>query len=276
MTIEGRLQVVAGGTSGMGLETAKALGAYGPVLVGGRNEKRLSDAVATLKEAGVEAYGKTCDISERASVEAFAAHAQELGDIGCVVNAAGVFSDNASIELIEQVNVAGALNMTEVFLPLLENGVFVHFTSVTGYMYTPDDDELAVWGSCGEPGFPDRWRKAVGGDEDPNDPFAGLPFYASSKRWLMYYTQANATRFAERGNRIFSVAPGSYDTPMFQESNSTEDSIRDTIPLRRVGDPAEMGCLVAQLAGPGHDYLTGVDVLADGGMFAATTVPQIS
>lgn len=92
----------------------------------------------------------------------------------------------------------------------------------------------------------------------------------------MYYTRANTTRFAEKGNRIFSVAPGSYDTPMFQESDSTEDTIRDTIPLRRVGHPAEMGLLVAQLAGPGHDYLTGTDILADGGMCASMTTPQLS
>ncbi|MBR4578545.1 MAG: hypothetical protein IKO22_02900 [Oscillospiraceae bacterium] len=53
-----RLQVVPGGTSGMGLATAVALGKFGPVLVGGRNEKRLETALQTLKEAGVEAYGQ--------------------------------------------------------------------------------------------------------------------------------------------------------------------------------------------------------------------------
>lgn len=259
----------------MGLETAKALRVFGPVLVGGRNEQRLEAALEALRNAGVEAYGATCDISDRGSVETFADYAHSIGDIGCVVNAAGVFSDTASIDMIERVNVEGAINMTEVFLPVLSNGVFVHFTSVTGYFYQPEPAELEVWATCGEPGFPKRWRAAVGGEENPDDPFSGLPYYASSKRFLMYYTMANTTRFAAKGNRIFSVAPGSYDTPMFQESNSTEDSIRDTIPLRRVGDPAEMGLLVAQLAGPGHDYLTGVDVLADGGMCAAMTVQQL-
>ena len=62
---------------------------------------------------------------------------------------------------------------------------------------------------------------------------------------------------------------------MFQESDSTEDTIREAIPLRRVGHPAEMGLLVAQLVGPGHDYLTGTDVLADGGMHASMMTPQI-
>lgn len=260
----------------MGLETAKALGAYGPVLIGGRNEKRLSNALETLQSCGITAYGKTCDISERSSVEEFAKYAQGLGDIGCVVNAAGVFSDTASIDLITAVNVEGAINMTEVFLPCLEDGVFVHFTSVTGYFYQPEPEELDVWATSGEPGFAERWRKAVDGDDESDNTQDRLPFYASSKRFLMYYTMANTCRFAEKGNRIFSVAPGSYDTPMFQDSESTEDSIRETIPLRRVGDPKEMGCLVAQLAGPGHDYLTGTDVLADGGMYASMMIPQLT
>lgn len=259
----------------MGLETARSLGAYGPVLIGGRNEARLQNAVEDLSKDGIVVHGMTCDISDRASVDAFAKHAADLGDIGCVVNAAGVFSDTASVDLITKVNVEGAINMTEVFYPRLVDGVFVHFTSVTGYFYDPTSEELDVWATCDQPGFAERWRGTVDGSEDSDSQEDRLPFYASSKRFLMYYTRANTTRFAERGNRIFSVAPGSYDTPMFQESESTEDTIRDTIPLRRVGDPAEMGLLVAQLAGPGHDYLTGTDILADGGMYASMMTPQI-
>ena len=275
MSVQDRLQVVAGGTSGMGLETARFLGAYGPVLVGGRNEGRLKKAVDTLTAEGIQAYGKACDISDRKSVEAFAQYASGLGDIGSVVNAAGVFSDNSSVDLIAKVNVEGAINMTEVFYPLLADGVFVHFTSVTGYFYEPGEEELGVWATCNQPGFASRWRSAVDGSEDTDSQESRLPYYASSKRFLMYYTRANTSRFAERGNRIFSVAPGSYDTPMFQESDSTEDTIREAIPLRRVGHPAEMGLLVAQLVGPGHDYLTGTDVLADGGMHASMMTPQI-
>ena len=51
---ERKLQVVTGGTSGMGLATAKALSVFGPVLIGGRNQKRLDAALAELKEAGVK------------------------------------------------------------------------------------------------------------------------------------------------------------------------------------------------------------------------------
>ena len=70
-----KLQVVTGGTAGMGLATAKALSVYGPVLIGGRSEKRLEGALAELKEAGVEAYGKPCDVSSPESLKAFVEYA---------------------------------------------------------------------------------------------------------------------------------------------------------------------------------------------------------
>ena len=66
---ERKLQVITGGTSGMGLATAKALSEYGPVLIGGRSEKRLANALQELKDAGVEAYGKTCDVSSKESLD---------------------------------------------------------------------------------------------------------------------------------------------------------------------------------------------------------------
>lgn len=61
MSNDKKLQIILGGTSGMGLATAIALGKQGPVLVGGRNEERLNKAVETLKAAGVEGYGKQYD-----------------------------------------------------------------------------------------------------------------------------------------------------------------------------------------------------------------------
>ena len=85
--MEKRLQVITGGTSGMGLATAKALSVYGPVLIGGRSEKRLASAMAELKEAGVEVYGKLCDVSDKASLKAFVEYAVSIAPIGNVINA---------------------------------------------------------------------------------------------------------------------------------------------------------------------------------------------
>lgn len=277
MTIEGKVQIVTGGTSGMGLSTAKALGQYGKVLVGGRSEKRIAEALDFLKVDGVDAYGMSVDISDRSSVRDFVKYATTLGEIGCVANAAGVFSDTASIDMIRDINVGGTINVTEEFLPVMQDGVLVLFSSVTGYFYQPGPEEFAVWANAVGDEFAEKWKQAVvipeGLTREHLDP--AFPYYASSKRFVMYYAMENAERFADKGNRVFSVAPGSYDTPMFRSGNSTPEMIVDGIACHRVGDPDEMGCLVAQLAGPCHDYLTGVDVLMDGGMLAMTIAPQL-
>lgn len=98
---EKTVQVVTGGTSGMGLETAKLLSVYCPVLIGGRSEKRLENALAELKEAGVEAYGMTCNVSDKESLKKFSEYAASLGKIGNVVNAAGVEFDTATPEQMQ-------------------------------------------------------------------------------------------------------------------------------------------------------------------------------
>lgn len=130
-----KLQVVTGGTSGMGLATAKALGVYGPVLIGGRNKKRLDSAMSELKAAGVEAYGKNCDISAPESLRSFVEYAVSIAPIGNVVNAAGVDFDNASSELIAKINMQGTHYVLEAFLPYLNHSTVLNYSSITGYYY---------------------------------------------------------------------------------------------------------------------------------------------
>ena len=62
----------------MGLATAKALGVFGPVLVGGRNQQRLDNAIAELEAAGIDAYGKTVDIASKDSLDDFAKFAASI------------------------------------------------------------------------------------------------------------------------------------------------------------------------------------------------------
>ena len=137
------LQVVTGGTSGMGLATAKALSVFGPVLIGGRNQKRLDAALAELKEAGVEAYGMQCDIADKESLNKFVEYALTLGKIDHVVNAAAV--DVGGPDLIFNINILGTINVTEAFLPYMDHSVLVNYTSITGYFYQPSREEIGVW-----------------------------------------------------------------------------------------------------------------------------------
>ena len=275
MSIIGKLQVVTGGTSGMGFATALRLGEYGPVLIGGRGQSKIDESLAKLKEAGVEAYGMSCDISDRASVEAFKEYAKSLGAIGSVCNAAGVYINGTNPKMILDINMGGVINVTEAFLSELEDGVMCHYSSCTGYLYDPTPEVLEIWEDTYAEDFFEKnlaTIKPPAGTEFLGENF---PFYAASKRFVMYYTMANAERFGAKGNRIFSIAPGSFDTPMLRAGYDDPSIVGDATALGRVGTPEEMADLVVKLMGPGPDYLTGCDVRMDGGCIALTQVPQI-
>ena len=272
-----KLQVVPGGTSGMGLATAVALGKFGPVLVGGRNEKRLESALKTLKEAGVEAYGKQLDISDRESMKAFAEYAAGIAPIGNVVNAAAI--DSGASELIWKINVQGTINVVEAFLPYLDHSCVVNYSSIPGYFYQPSREELAVWSAPDAPDFFEKSFAIASSKElDERMKFQGPQFlaYIASKRFVIYYTQANALRFGRKNSQIFSVAPGSFDTPMLREISdpAAVARIEAGSAFGRLGAPEEMADFITCLLQPGHQYLTGCDLILDGGKSAMVFAKQ--
>lgn len=277
MSIEGKVQVVTGGTSGMGLATAKRLGGFGPVIIGGRNESRLESALAELRSAGVEAHGATCDVSDADSVKRFADEARSLGEIGSVVNAAGVDFDNASVQKIMSINMGGVVNVTQEFFPDMDNSTMVHYSSITGYFYQPDAEDLKAWNDPHSPDFLEKATAAVKRPPmAPPELIEEFSYYAASKRFVMHYVMANALRFGKKGSRIFSVAPGSFDTPMLRRSVGDNEETSQATAFGRFGTPEEMADLFVQLMKPGHDYFTGCDVIMDGGKTAMTLVPQIA
>lgn len=277
MGIEGKVQVVTGGTSGMGLATAKKLAEFGPVVICGRNEKRLEDAIAALKADGVDAHGTTCDVGNRESVRSLVGFSKSLGAIGGVVNAAGVDWGAVPNDALIQINMLGTVYVTEEFLPYIDDGVMCHYSSVTGYLYPMNDQDKTVWDEVDAPDFVQKWTEVVESREYPFPKMLGddFAFYAGSKRFVMYYTMANAVRFGKRNARIFSIAPGSFDTPMLRGGAGNTESTKKGTAFGRYGTPEEMACLIAQLMGSGHDYLTGVDILHDGGKLAMQLAKQL-
>lgn len=273
-----KVHIVTGGTSGMGLSTAQELGRYGMVFVGGRNQNRLDDAVSKLKANGVDAQGHVCDIADRESLEQFARAAQELGEIGHVVNAAGLDYDAASSEKLIRVNMGGTINVVETFMPLMRDACLVNYSSITGYFYTPSPEEKDVWDHPDAHDFVAAALEKV--LEHPNPQAGMLPdeyvTYCGTKAFVIYYTKANTVRFADRGLRIFSVAPGSFLTPMLEGQSADLDRIAQGTAFKRLGNPDEIGKLIADLVDPALGYLTGCDIIMDGGKMAMVLAKQLS
>ena len=109
--------------------------------------------------------------------------------------------------------------------------------------------------------------------------FSSVAAYAMSKKFVIYFTQKNVSRFAEKHCRILSISPGCYLTPMHQKlidnQPETAENQLELIPAGRWGHPYEMGALTVFLCSSGAGYINGVDILADGGQNAGIFVPQI-
>lgn len=277
MSEQKKIQVVAGGTSGMGLATAIALGKFGPVLIGGRSEKRLNNALEQLKAAGVEAYGKTCDISDWDSMKAFADYAVSIAPLGNVVNAAGV--DAGGPELILKINVKGTINFVEAFLPHMNGSKLITYSSITGYFYQPSREEIDVWSNPNVPDFCEKIKAILDAKEvHPGMAHLGADylFYSASKAFNIYYTKANALRFGKKNSQIFSVAPGAFDTPMLREQDDAAlQRVAAGTALGRLGKPEEMADFIVRLLEDGHEYLTGCDLILDGGKTAMAMAKQL-
>lgn len=264
-----RVQVITGGGSGMGFCAAKRLGEKGPVLIGGRTSAKLDQAVATLREMGIEAYGMVCDTRQYDSVQAFAARAQELGEIGAVVHAAGISASMADSEAILRVNIFGAVNVVETFYPLMSEGsVLINIASLLGHLIPVDAAFMELFEDPAREGLIEEVVKL-----SKNTQHA----YSISKRFVMYYTLRNTTRFAKMGARILTISPGSFNTPMIdaeKEDPLLEKAIEQT-PVRRMGNPEEIGAIVAYACSDDVGYLTGCDILVDGGYLAGNRIKQL-
>jgi len=269
--MEKRISVVTGGAQGMGFEIARQLGKLGPVLIGARTVSKVQNAVEELKKEGIEAYGKPCDISSLESVQEFAKAAVEIAPVRYALNVAAISFEQGDVEQILNINVLGTINFRNVFLPILENGVLINFASNSGYFYDPPElfEVQSVWNEPDSPDFLKKCMEFI--DED--DTFTA---YIFSKRFVMYYTMANATCFAEKGNRIFSISPGAFQTPMLDgQTISPIEEVAEGTAVKRIGTPFEMARAVVNLIDADLGYLTGTDIVIDGGKLAITLANQL-
>ena len=228
---------------------------------------------------GYEAYVFPTDIRKANDVQALADYSASLGQVMRVIHTAGVSpADTAANEILDT-NVLGTVYMTETFFPLLEEGgVMINFASLAAHTIEAPDEWYEVFDGYSDAAFYSKLQEQI--EPFNSDAFAcaGMA-YCLSKRFVIYYSQKNTVRFAKKGCRILSISPGSYMTPMHQalldNQPETAQMQLDSIPFERWGHPYEIAALVSFLCSPGAGYLSGIDILTDGGQIANTFVSQI-
>ena len=224
------------------------------------------------------AVGFACDISDRDSVAELASRARRLGPFRALVHAAGISPTMADVRRILEVDLVGTQLLLDAFDPLVEPGsTAVCFASSAAHQVElmgarPDLDALVEHPTAD--GFLDD---VVAQFDDP-----GLA-YAWAKRGVIRAAARSAVAWGPRGGRALSVSPGLIDTGMGRQELEAQPMMRvmlDATPIGRFGTAGEVAAVVAFLVSDEASFLTGVDVLVDGGcvqgLRGLATAPEVS
>lgn len=263
------VSIITGGGSGMGLATAKILGISNHIIIVGRTQKKLTDALQELHSMGIEAESFACDISDPKSVDELFTHAKSTGKIRSVIHAAGMSPHMGDAKTIMKVNALGTIYINNACYEVLEEGAcIVDVSSMAGhlvpgliiphksYKYSRRNIDKFMRKMMSRVNlFPDKLKSDIA--------------YGISKNFVTWFAISDAARFGEKGIRVISVSPGMFDTPMGElEKENAENYVRKYGAIKRIGHVHEIANLLAFCVSDKTAYLTGLDIICDGGCIA--------
>jgi len=243
--LEGKVAVVTGGNSGIGLATAKRFQQEGAkVVISGRSQKTLDDAV---KAIGNGALSIQADVANLADLDKlYKEVSDKFGRIDVLFVNAGVakfapLAETSESTFDEQfdINIKGAYFTIQKAVPLLKDGASIVLnTSVA-------DSKGTI----------------------------GTSAYSATKAALRSLARTAAAELIGRGIRVNAVAPGPIVTPIFEKTGLPEEAVDEfakeiieKVPMKRFGQPEEVAATVAFLASEDASYITGAEINVDGGL----------
>ena len=242
--LEGKIALVTGGNSGIGLATAKQFvneGAY--VFITGRREPELAQAV---KDIGTNVSGVQGDVANLDDLDRlFAQIKQEKGKLDIVFANAGVAKYAPFGKITEElydsifdINVKGLLFTVQKALPLL----------------------------------PDRASIILNASIVASKGLSSNSVYSATKAAVRSFARTWTTDLKDRGIRVNAVSPGSIDTPGLSDLLASSETgqqrlkmLASAVPLGRLGTPDEIAKAVVFLASDDSSYVTGTELFVDGG-----------
>jgi NAD(P)-dependent dehydrogenase (short-subunit alcohol dehydrogenase family) len=253
--------VVLGAASGMGAAVASLLASRGPLLLADREAQALDELAARL---GGGVSTRTCDVTSAQDVDALVGAVDRLGSL---VVTAGLSPSMTSGRPIYEVNLLGHERVVRAFEPATGPGsAAVCFGSVAGHMLPASAEVDAV---LDDPFSATFFDDLAGLGFDPDNPQLA---YALSKRGLLRLVRRHAPAWGARGARLLSLSPGIVDTGMGRleaENQPMMAQMVESSALGRMGRPEEVARVAAFLVSDAASFMTGSDVLVDGGEMAA-------
>ena len=265
--------VVVTGAGGMGEAVARRLGPGRILVLADASDARLADLGERLSDAGQRVRAMRVDVSSADDVAALAGTAAALGAVRAVVHTAGVSPVQATPAQIVAVDVIGTARVLDAFEPHVEAGtVAVCIASMAGTMTPLDADTLALLATTPTD------RLSALALLDPATLDVGSA-YGVAKRANQARVEAASVAWGRRGGRVVSLSPGIIATPMGRAelAGPFGDVMRAMIErsgTARIGTPDDVAAAVEFLVSPAASFITGTDLLVDGGVVAAMRYPS--
>ena len=254
------VSVILGGDRTIGLEAAKYMPKEKIIVLSGRAVEGLQAAVEELRARGYTVFAKYCDVSNRASVRELVQFSCQLGNVKNVIAAEDFTRKAAPIEIVKG-NALGTVHVNQEFSKVMTaGGSIINVSSYEGCDLMPWDIPHKNYplADADEGLFLQAFLKKIEKikEEDKRKAMA----YALSKNFVVWYAKKSAFVYGELGIRVVSVSLGLIDG-----EGDTVEEYRLASAEKRAGKPAEIGYLLATVADERNGYLTGVDIVCDGG-----------
>ncbi|MCY3972783.1 MAG: SDR family NAD(P)-dependent oxidoreductase [Candidatus Dadabacteria bacterium] len=252
MKLKGKVALITGGSLGLGKATAILFAQEGAtVIITGRTEKTLKEAVSEAESKGVKIEYLVSDVAKEEDCKsAVEETVKRHGAVDILFNNAGVLSAASTHETeteewdrIFAINVRGTFMMSKYAVPHMlkkGSGCIVNNSSILGLKALP-----------------------------------GIAAYTASKGAVTQFTRAMALDYAQQGIRVNAICPGTIVTPMvtgmldsMEDKQAAEEMFKSFHPMGRLGHPDEIARAVLFLCEDGVDFMTGTMLSVDGGWIA--------
>lgn len=245
MNLQGQIALVTGASRGIGQGIVLELGRQGATVIGTATTQNGAQTINEyLAVAGIKGCGMELDVNDAVQIDQVTSDTRnQYGEISILVNNAGITRDNLLARMTDEewddiisTNLKSVFRMSRAVLRAMmkaRHGRIINISSVIGSMGN-----------------------------------AGQANYAASKAGIIGFSKSLAREIGSRNITVNCIAPGFIATDMTEAlSQSQRDKLVEHVPLKRLGQVADVAASVAFLAGPGAAYITGATLHVNGGIY---------
>jgi NAD(P)-dependent dehydrogenase (short-subunit alcohol dehydrogenase family) len=256
------------GAGGLGVAVARRMALSYRVLLADVDLDKAEHEAERLRAEGCDVVATRCDVTATDSVAQLAGTVAGMGGFHAVVQVAGLSPSTGGFREIIDVNLRGAALVVDALRPQARQGsVAILISSLGAHRYFPSEEMIAILREPTAPDIAERLEQLIG----PQAAATGVG-YPISKWGMNFLCRRKAADWGEAGARIVSLSPGMIATPMgareFAKSEVKRANYAKT-PLKRECTMLEIADVVEFLASPRASFISGTDLLVDGGVTAA-------